>query len=208
MFDASTFPSLEAFPADMPTYREHLIYRTVQNKNLLETMSTGKGWLIHRLKCKFCKGKGSDTDAKTIKNKLDNKKNNKMRELNSTMEKTYNSHKSAPKPKSSSPSKSKSPSDANAKPAKRPKGQRTQLETGNHLIAYNNVDLGNASDSASDNQTDNFQNNLQATNPMSMRCAEYLGSALLQDLLQMDKASQEITGHLAYMMANSLHIHG
>ena len=87
------------------------------------------------------------------------------------------------------------------------------MATGTHLLSYNNVAFeGYASDSTSSDNTqpDNGQNNAQTSvkDPMSMRCAEYLGATLLQDFLEMDKASQEIMGHIAYLMAHSLHIHG
>ena len=77
------------------------------------------------------------------------------------------------------------------------------------MLCYGNVDLGQVSDSdSSDPDQIQVAKKHKKLGPMSMRCAEYLGDTLMQDFLEMNKASQEITAHMAYLMAHSLHIYG
>ena len=93
-------------------------------------------------------------------------------------------------------------------PTKRPKSQRTQDEHNTTLMAFNNSELAQASDSASDYQSDNLENNCKKKRPLTMACAQYLDSPLFQNLVEMNKASYEMKGYVARQLANSLHIHG
>ena len=213
LFRATNFESLDQLLESIPDYKEHLIHRNAENRSLLESTSKGKSKVIDRVECKYCKNKGSDSDARTIKNKLDSDKHKKVVERHDKLVKTYPQTTSAPNPnpysqqrKSSSPSPSQSPKRS------RLRGIRG-FNQGSTLSGYKNVnfeDVPDSSDSSNEREptVNPFALNGKSDSPMSMKCAEILGSPIVQELLEMDKANFEITSYLAFMMAHSLHMHG
>ena len=224
LIDATDFHTLDQLLDQIPDYKEHLIHRNAENQSLLETTSKGKSKPMWNVECKFCKNRGSDSDAKNVKNRLDNQKHKEVVELHDHLVKTYPSQTTTTAPSNphctrNQRQSSSSPSQSPKRP-RVPRGTRKGLAQGNTLSGYNNhqsnfavsqpEDAPEFSDSSNEKESvaSPFELNGKTVNPMSMQCSELLASPIVQELLELDKANLEITAYVAYMMAHSLHIHG
>ena len=218
---ATAFESLDELMERVPDFKEHLIRRNnSKNQCLLEKVSKGKSKPMCNVECRFCKNRGNCSDAKraTNQNRSDNKQNNqevgenqKQPVKTGAERSNRRSVKRNERRESSCSSPSQSP-----KRTKRQTGTKKDLVQGDNSHQANftdpqpeeDLDFNDSSSEKGSNLDKQFELNGKTNKPLSLQCSEILASAMIQELLELDKASMEITAYLCYMMANSLHIHG